>query len=134
MNHPQQYPHSAVYPSGKQTNTRDESCAHTMMNNFPSVVHYVLSHFKTLEAQTQALQLNSVYSREKVNIFRELKTCTVWKFCRTMTDLVNPASSHRIHKCLSVQSCRRGGGCICSRSLRRLRQGRGRSVFHRQEL
>jgi hypothetical protein len=87
MNHPQQYPHSAVYPSGKQTNTRDESCAHTMMNNFPSVVHYVLSHFKTLEAQTQALQLNSVYSREKVNIFRELKTCTVWKFCRTMTDL-----------------------------------------------
>lgn len=88
MNHTQQYPHSAVYPAGKQTNTpKNEISTGKMMNNVHSLVHYVLSDFKTLEAQTQALQLNSVYSREKVNIFSELKTCIVWIFPRTMTDL-----------------------------------------------
>ena len=116
---------STIYPLSSlplwKTNQqqRDEAGACSMMNNPPSLLHYVLSDFKTLEAQTQALQLNSVYSREKVNIFSELKTCTVWIFCRTMTDLSvasacpgEPGVSQN-HKCLSVQSCSRAGGCIC---------------------
>lgn len=44
-----------------------------MMNNFNSIIHYVLSDFQILQAQTRALELNSVYSGEKVNIFLSVK-------------------------------------------------------------
>ena len=140
---------STIYPLSSlplwKTNQqqRDEAGARSMMNNPPSLLHYVLSDFKTLEAQTQALQLNSVYSREKVNIFSELKTCTVWIFWRTMTDVSAAAacpgeqgSSHRItsaypcspaaeHAAASAgasQETRSGERALCVPSTRTLMQ------------
>lgn len=74
MNHTHHNIHTQqFYSPGKTNKQTNESSWGRMMNNFNSIVHYFLSDFQTLRAQTQVLELNSVYSGEKVNIFLWLK-------------------------------------------------------------
>lgn len=61
-----QYSNSAVLlPLEKQNKQTNESSLWRMMNNFPSIVHYFMPDFQILQGQTQALELNSVYSGGK---------------------------------------------------------------------
>lgn len=106
----------------KQTN---ESSWGRMMNN------YFLSDFQILKAKMQALELNSVYSGEKVNICLWVKTCIAWIFCYTMTDLHTAFTSagEQRHARLREFTCaylRSPAGDSCSASVQTVSRGEGR--------
>lgn len=58
------------------------------MNNFNNTVYILfLSHFQTLQAQTQALELNSGSSGGNLNFSSKLKNLQTWIFWNRMRDL-----------------------------------------------